>query len=416
MLIRFSIENYKSFRDKVTLDCRAAGISELEGNVLNVNGQQLLKSISILGANASGKSNLFYALETLRDIILYSLSQPLDKEALPFIPFKLNNQTEKEPTFFEIEMIIDKKAFIYGIRGDKNSIKNEWLFRKLKTRNKLLFARESDSINLDKSWEISRPLLKFTNEKTPFLSVASRFNIELAESITEWFSDLNIVKGISLEDYMYESFQMLENKNGKDLFIKLLKAADIGIQNVKLRRIDASKDFLELLKEEYKEKYLESLEDEEYLEVKTIHHKYDNQGNKIEDVEFNLAVEESEGTRKFFGLIGMIINSLMRNEILIIDELDSRLHPYLVNNIIELFNSKVNNYSQLICINSHTNILRKNLLRRDQVYLIEKDHFEVSRLNSVVEFDTRKEQSMEKHYKEGKLGGLPLTQSFEEAY
>jgi len=133
----------------------------------------------------------------------------------------------------------------------------------------------------------------------------------------------------------------------------------------------------------------------------------------VEEVEFNLTKEESDGTRKFFSMIGAILEAFIRGELVIIDEFDARLHPDLVNEVINLFNSKKNKKGQLICVNFNTAILDNKLLRRDQVYLIEKDNFGASKMNSMVEYDIRKGQPMEKHYREGRVGGKPIIENFE---
>ena len=123
--------------------------------------------------------------------------------------------------------------------------------------------------------------------------------------------------------------------------------------------------------------------------------------------------EESDGTRKFFSLIGAILEAIINGELVIIDELDARLHPELVSAIINFFNSTTNKTGQLICVNFSTSIMDSSLLRRDQIYLVEKNNFGSTVLSNVSEFKVRKTQPIEKHYREGRLGGKPIIEDFE---
>lgn len=395
MLVRFTLENYKSFKDTSTLDFRSAGISELEDNKLMETPNELLKSISIIGANASGKSNLIKGLLMMRAYVINALSFPLDEEGIPVDPFKLSTETEDEPTMFEIEVIIDNKTYIYGIRATEEKVTHEWLFERLSTTSKMIFTRENGLFEFDSAIKEAEKIKQFVKDNIPFLSVGAKFNIDIFEKISEWFVKINTINALTYEEYMGMACHMIDNEEFKSLFLALVKSADIGISDVFLEKKSDS---------------------DEFVRIKTVHDKYDDKGKIIGKEIFDLAEEESEGTRKYFSLIGMIIDALISNDLLIIDELDARLHGDLVTEILKLYNSGANIGSQLLCVNMQPSILKPNLLRRDQVYLVDKDDFGASHVTTMAEYKIRKSQSMEKQYRDHKVGARPSVQNFEKVF
>jgi len=390
----------------------ASNITGLEKNIIHSGSSNLLKSVSILGPNASGKSNLLDGFVIMRYLVIESAKNIQAKEILPVHPFKLNTATENAPSLFEVEIILETGTYIYGFRADPEKVHQEWLLQKLKTTTKVIFTRENNKFTYGKAWEKNKTLERFSRENALFLSVAAQFNINLAKEIIEWFINMMTLHGISSRRYAGISIELMKNKKTRSLIIDLMKKADLGIENIKARLLKTDSHF-DKNKFMYKNKLPITFKNNNRYDILTYHNKYDEDGKKVDEVEFNLLREESDGTRKFFSLIGAILEAFMRGELVIIDEFDARLHPDLVNEIINLFNSKKNKKGQLICVNFNTSILDNELLRRDQVYLIEKDNLGASKMSSMVEYDIRKGQPMEKHYREGRVGGKPIIENFE---
>lgn len=413
MFSKFSLENFKSIKKRITLDLNASKIKGLEKNIIKNDSNKLLKSISIIGPNASGKSNLLDGFVVMRHLVIESAKNIQAKESLPIESFRLNTSTEYEPSLFEIELILENGTFIYGFRADDKKVYHEWLIQKLKTTTKKIFTREGDKFSYDKSWEENKSLERFSRENALFLSVSAQWNIKLAEDILEWFMNINTLHGLSFQRYANVSIELMKDKSTRPIMIELMKKADLGIENIKVEPAKSDPKFLHLVKSKYKKDISKYLKNKSFYDVLTYHSKFNSKGKKVGNVEFNLSIEESDGTRKFFSLIGAILEAFLRGETVIIDEFDARLHPDLVNEVIRLFNSKKNKRGQLICVNFNTGILDKNLLRRDQIYLIEKDNYGSSVLSSMVEYNIRKGQPMEKHYREGRVGGKPTIENFQ---
>ena len=140
-----------------------------------------------------------------------------------------------------------------------------------------------------------------------------------------------------------------------------------------------------------------------------MHKKYDSYGKFVETEEFDIDSNESEGTRKLFAFAAPIITSLKEGRVLLIDELDARLHPLITQSIIKLFNSNDTNAknAQLIFMTHDTNLLSKKIFRRDQIWFVEKDQYEATDLYSLVEYDITDEASFESDYIKGKYGAIP---------
>jgi len=413
MFSKFSIENFKSIKDRITLDMNATNITGLEKNLIDLGSNKLLKSISIIGPNASGKSNLLNGFVIMRHLVIDSAKNIQAKELLPIEPFRLNLTSETQPSLFEVELILGNKTFVYGFRADAEKVYHEWLIQKLKTTTKKIFTRENNTFSYDKSWKENKSLERFLRNNALFLSVAAQWNIPLAAEIVEWFMSINTLHGLSFQQYANISINLMEDKETRPLIIELMKKADLGIENMKVEPTKSKQDLVNRVKNEYNKEVSKFLSKKNFYDVLTYHSKYNDGGEKVGDEEFNLSIEESDGTRKFFSMIGAILEAFIKGELVIIDEFDARLHPDLVNEVINLFNSASNKQGQLICVNFNTGVLNNKLLRRDQIYLIEKDHYGSSKLNSMVEYNIRKGQPMEKHYREGRVGGKPTIEDFQ---
>jgi hypothetical protein len=416
MLVSFRVENFKSFKDLTEFSMEATKLKNLrESNAFDINNIPLLKSAVLYGANASGKSSLLEAMEKMKNIIDSSISIKKTKQ-YSAQPFLLNTQTESKESFFEIEFIIDELIYRYGFTIATNAIiSKEWLFQKKlqpKARESRLFERELQEITLGASFKEGKGLDDKTREDALFLSVVAQFNGTISINIIEWFNQFNIISNIKSDEFKHYSFDKLEDKEFKDKMVTLIKSADIGIYDIEKKKV--SFDELKVKNNEL-EKLPEFLIKElkkngvSAIETKHMQYSHDNSFNGLKsfDLEF-----ESDGTQKLLALSAPIIETLLKGEILVIDELDNSMHTELVNEIIKLFNSKKTNpfNAQLIFSTHDTNLLNQELFRRDQIWFTQKDIYGVSELYSLVEYGkgkTRDDMVLEKNYLDGKFGATP---------
>lgn len=428
MIIQFSIKNYKSFKDKVSLSLIASNYDKDTREIDNVDfnekfGLRLLKSAVILGANASGKSNLLEAFGFMKYFVLNSSKEGQKGDEIDVDPFKLNSVSEKEPSEFEIIFVYQEVLYRYGFEATNKEIISEWLYYRPKTKEVELFYREKSSYETHaRSFIKGRMVIKegLVRNNALLISVAAQFNDKTSIKVLDWFKKLRTISG--LNEYGYKGFTLhkTEDPLQKRKILELLKAADLGIDDIQVDKFDMDKLPSSLSKED-RERIIREIKEEDAIyisDVLTTHKKFDVNGRSNSNVVFSLDDDESSGTKKFFALTGPILDVIENGFILVVDELDSKLHPNLVCKIVSLFNSKeLNPKNAQLIFNTHdTNLLSSGLFRRDQIWFTNKNRLGESRLYSLADFksdEVKKNEPFEENYIEGKYGAVPYLGSFE---
>jgi AAA15 family ATPase/GTPase len=420
MLINFTCGNFLSFKEEKTLSMlTATPVKEFQDeNVFEADRYKLLKSAVIYGANASGKSNLLKAMMKMRKLVINSAKNSQKGEPLRIKTFQLSESSLKTPSKFEITFLVENKKYRYGFEADNKKVKSEWLFFSTKIKEEPLFLRKGEAIQVFNKFKDGRGLEERTRENALFLSVCAQFNVEIAGDILEWFADFNIISG--LQDKHFQRFSedmFLNDSNAKMMITDFVKKADLGIQDINIKRLKVTDD---ILPSSMPSEIKQSLLKEELSNISTLHNMYDDEGNVSGKTHFDFDSQESEGSKKYFRLSGPILDTLKKGKILVIDELDARLHPILTAEIVRLFNSKETNpnNAQLIIATHDTNLLSAKIFRRDQIWFTEKDYTEATDLYSLVEYKlagrgkVRNDASFEKDYFQGRYGAIPFPGDF----
>lgn len=429
MLIQFSIKNFRTFKDKATLSFIASNYDKdtrEEENIfddINYN-LRLLKSCVIYGANASGKSKFVEALVFMKRFVIGSSKDSQKGDKIAVEPFKLNSVSEKEPSEFEVIFTHKGVMYRYGFEVNNKIVISEWLYSKPKTKEIELFYRDHQNFEIHKrSFQKGNTLVRegLIRDNALLVSVAAQFNEKTSVEIIEWFKNIGTISGVKEEGYEGYTMTKAKDPNFKNRILELLKAADLGIQDIQVEMLDLEKLPTDMPKElkDFIIKKAEEDEGTEFLsDVLTSHKQYDNDKNLVGKVNLSLEDDESFGTRKFFALTGPVLDSLENGHTLVIDELDSKLHPNLVCKIVSLFNSKEKNpkNAQLLFNTHDTNLLSSGLFRRDQVWFTEKNKLGEGKLYSLADFkseDVRKNDSFEENYIRGKYGAVPYLGFFD---
>jgi len=408
MLIEFSVGNFRSIKDIETLSMLAgpkvSSNKELdEKNVHRVSDKlTLLKSKAIYGANASGKSNIVKALQAFTRIIVNSVK---DETTLgkSISPFKLSTETEKSPTFFQMVFLLNGVTFRYGFEADRQSILTEWLFGRSGKREVKYFTREMNSVSVNnsnfKDAEGVAEILgssdsDIARNNTLFLSATRALTRGLAKDIVDYMAGFSVVSSVSDHHLHERNLDMVRVPESRSRILELLKVADIGIEQMDVR------DF--------------NVGDESHPFVVALKSKFDRDQNKVGSVDMYMLMDESEGSQKMFELGPEIIACLRSGRPLIIDEFDARFHPELTRKLVELMNSHSNKNGQVIFVTHNTNLLDSDLLRRDQICLVEKDRYGASHFFTLADFKgVRNDAQFEKDYLSGRYGAIPLLGDFE---
>lgn len=410
MLIEFNVSNFLSFKEEISFSLAAHSIKERrDTNVFKVGRDlELLKSAAIYGPNAGGKTNLAKAFIFFKNFILNSAKESTAAENIPVENFRLSSVTESKPSKMEAFFVIDKVIHQYGFSVTKKEIKKEWLYSFPNNQKRKLFERSSgNKIEVQHKYykEGKKSLIPITRNNSLFLSVVAQWNGEIAKAIQGWLLDFNIINGYG-EDLIGLAMRFMTNRSYIEKITDFLKHADVGINDFLVKNEKLTLDQLPPeLPDEFKKIAIENGVNQLF----TVHNKYDSAG-KIDGTEiFNLAQNESHGTQKMFAYAGPILQTLERGMKLFIDEIDASLHPELVEFLVKLFNSKEANpkNAQLIFTTHQTSLLDKANLRRDQVWFIEKDNVQSSKLYPLLEFKPRNDFSLERNYLKGRFGARP---------
>ncbi len=420
MLIYFKVGNYKSIKDPIILNFIPGSINEHESsNVIQNDKIPLLKSILLYGHNASGKSKILDAFVYLVWFINNSATDKQSNEQIYVEPFEFYESTAGQPSFFEISFIIGKMKYRYGFEADKDSIHKEWLLesKSLKDSKEYpVFLRIKQRFEVDvKRFENSENLDKRTRKNALFLSVASQWNVSKAQNIDEWVGSIFTVQGMADDKYRNLTIDLLKEKKYTNLINSFIKKADLGISAVDVVDIPIQfEDIIKKVPEKLKGIFKEDFKERSEKSVFTIHNKYNDQNEMVGTVSLLMDKSESEGTRKYFNIIGLLITALVEGRVVIIDEFDARLHTLLTKAILKLFNSSIiKSNAQLLVASHDTALLDRELLRRDQIYFIEKDNYGASKAISLVEYKPRKDTQYDKNYLDGKYGAIPFIEDLE---
>ncbi len=420
MIIEFTVGNFLSFKEKKTLSLKATSITEYKDSTFTIGKNKLLKSVVLYGANSSGKSNLIKAMSIMKLIVMTSVEKSsISKNEV--IPFLLNTETENQPSFFEVVFLIGKTRYRYGFELDSEIIHGEWLFELKEKKEIPLFIREKDGIGITEDFEEGDGLESKTRDNALFLSVTDQFNGIVSGKIIKWFNNWATISGLRHENYRGITFSLLERKKSKARLLDFFKDLDLGFNEIKLRKEKFKKHLLPNdLPLEILEDIVSDLQGKTVARIETIHKKFNEDGEYIGEVNFDLRERESSGTNKVIDISGPIFDTLIDGGILVIDELDAKLHSLMTAAITNLFNSPEYNLkkAQLIFATHDTNLLSYGHFRRDQIYFLEKDKYEATDLYSLIEYkedDTkiRKDRSFEKDYITGRYGAIPFIGNFD---
>lgn len=426
MLIQFSVQNFRTFRDKVTLSMVASGYDTEDkeaDNVIQLPEQKLrlLKSAVVYGANASGKTKLVEALAFMKKLVLESADEENRSQKVPE-PFLLDVESESQSSEFEIIFMLDDVRYRYGFEVMGTEIIAEWLFHKPKDTEVEVFYRNEEGFEPHPKladFRIGRKVAKegMVQEQFLWLTAAAKWNDVISKKVIGWFRQVHPLSGVEERSYMgYTLNQLAAGGNMKDAINELVKAASIGLEEIIVNKLSVE-DLPADLPASMRKRIIKEVSEEGHELIQDIakYPRYDKGGNRVGMQDFDVDKHESSGTRKYLALSGPILDVLSEGSILIVDELDARLHPNLVCKIVGLFNSKEHNPkgAQLIFNTHDTNLLDSGHFRRDQIWFTEKDRYGAATLYALSDFKVRKDANWEKNYMQGRYGGLPYLGDFD---
>ena len=418
MLIDFSVANFRSFRERQTLSFVAASRLPRKENTFqpDVEGESLpdlLKVAVIYGPNASGKSNLLRALDALRAIV--ELAPSATAQKLPVAPFRFDPELLHKPSEFEVNFIVGRRRFMFTLAATQDRIVHEQLVEFPRGRESLLYERlyaeGAERYTFGEDLEGEKPVhetwRQLTSPQRMFLAQAVANSSEQLQQLRPplaWLrTNLRMLPAGRGMEPLAKGMQFLAEGPGfptEDL-VTFIRDLDIPVTAVKFDQIDKSRpdENIDSITERLRA-HLRSA-----MKVKAVLTHTSAMGEAIFDFD-----EESEGTQNLLGFFfawWFLRNSQRGPSLMAIDELDSSLHPQIVANLVKQ-HIQLEVPKQLLFTTHDTHLMDTKILRRDQIWLTERDSNGATQLRAVHDFEGRESEDIEKRYYEGRYRGLPI--------
>lgn len=444
MLIRFFVENFLSFKDEVEFSMVAGRTRKHRDHIITTgkrNDVRLLKTGVIYGANASGKSNLIKAMAFAQNFVTRGT---IETQYIKLKPFLLNSVTANKPSTFRFEIKYETRSYIYGFAVDRNQVHSEELHEIRPASEKLIFERKTD---LDGRTKIEFGKLPLTAEQNQELldsimperlllteSVKMEQRISLFDGIYHWFDHILAPVFPSSKPSGGIGIGLIKQADFRQRLREVLELLDLGIDAVDITEVEfnpeteLTNEFKETVKRHISDIpkgsderaifshhnsdfYLLVDSDNRYTAYKVVAlHHVKHEGRKVA---FGLDAE-SDGTIRILELVPTLLGLLDRHveHVFVIDELDRSLHAHLSYKVLELFLNNIGlSSSQMIVTTHESNLLDLDLLRRDEIWFIEKDAGGASTVFSLEEFHPRHHKDVRKSYLQGRFGAIPLLPS-----
>jgi AAA15 family ATPase/GTPase len=423
MIIEFTVKNFRSFKDEATLSLEAAPLRSGEVDTIKTDVATLLPAVGVFGPNASGKSTLIKALSFMQGAVQNTdLSSPTTKNEL-LKPFLLDKNSSKKPSFFQI-VLWDKESdseYRYGFEINSKNVVSEWLDVSAKEssqrRRRAIFRREGQDFTFHRSMSKEfRPRAAQVNPEGLALATFAFLNSELAKRIVSIMSEPNIVifDGATDLNFRRALERCRSDATFKNKVLSFVQQAGLGVQDLTIDEEEMPKEILKYFSSSFKKQLKQGGHElDTILTISTVH-KMRGRSPKEQDsmVTFSLQRDESLGTQRFIVLAALVLESLEKGAVFVLDELGASLHPFLTGAIVNLFQDHKTNKknAQLIFCSHETYLLSKRTeMRRDQVWFTDINFYEESSLHSLVEYKTRNDFEVAKNYLEGRFDALPVT-------
>jgi AAA15 family ATPase/GTPase len=411
MLISFSVENYKSIREKITLDLECASGKELPETTMTYRDNRYNKLAAIYGPNASGKSNLIDAISMMKTFVEASISIA-PTTVFTYLPFAFDPHCAQKPTSFDLLFTKGGILYDYSFSYNHTSVVKEELSYSPNGRTTLIYSRnEKGEYRYGSSGEGTklRELEAKTGPNKLFLATLCAFNYEKVLPVYDFLAnDLYLIHenqaystkpGSSIESVCYDC--LANDEKYRNFVISFLKNADFNISDIKAKKLQRRKTIFSVGPNN-----LPTVLPTDGVEVYTDVHLTHQVSTGGFDLPMNL---ESEGTLAMLALSHLFYEALTEDKVIIADGLDDEMHPSMLAYFLTLFpKMSAKTESQLIFALHNTSVMSKEYLRRDQIYLIDKKDDGSTDLFSLADFSVRKDAHYERDYLLGRFGAVPL--------
>lgn len=417
MLLRFRVANHRSIRDEQTLSF-VASRRRGEDRQRTTGTPPTVPVAGIYGANASGKSNILDALRWMQWAIQASHANWAPSRGVPRRPFLLTEEARAAPSFYELDFLHEGTRYSYGFEVDDEVVQNEWLFSFPHGRPRRLFERTGpgeDGYDFGRALTgETRRIATLTRDNALYLSSAASNNHPLLGVLHH---RLTTSIQFASQDFHGEHIrllvtrQLLQNPATAPDINALLRLADLGIEKAEVVESEIPPELAERL-----ERLHRLMAGDESLQVIPSNVDYLKSRIQLRRTGSDIALsidEESAGTRMWLSIVGPTLEALADGSVLVVDEIDSSLHPLLSSTLLRMFKDPdINRRGAQLLFASHDTtllgtILSEELLSRDEVWFTQKDIDGATTLFPLAEFHPRRDENVERGYLQGRYGAVP---------
>lgn len=419
MLLRFAVENHRSIRERQELSFAASTLKDRADGLIPcdaVKSRAVVPAAVIYGANASGKTNMVNAMETMQWMVLWSHAKGRPGSGVPRQKFMLDPDWAGKPSSFEIDFVLEGVRYHYGFEATDKAFHSEWLYESPRAHSRKLFERQEQRFEFGRGLKgQNRSIARLVRPNSLFLSAAAQNGHELLTQMYEYFQDI-IFTGTHSKSHIEMSTPLeseeiaLEYADIDDRIIDFLNSFDTGIHGFRRKLTLSSRsgpDFRMLI-DEGDDKFCVPPEfttgdARKMEELELAHH-----GKDGKEEYFPLDLESS-GTLRMLAILGKVFIAIDEGVPVIVDELDLSLHTAASEAILRLFCSRElnRNGAQILATTHDTNLMKSDVLRRDQLWFAEKSKDGGTEIYPLTDFRTRKDDNIELGYRQGRYGAVP---------
>ena len=415
MLLRFGVENHLSICHRQEITFVASSLKDQREGLISCDAGghgAVLPALVIYGANASGKTNLVNAIETMQGIVLWSQTKGEPGGGVPRHEFRLDRSWSDKPSCFDIDFVIDGVRYHYGFETTDEEISSEWLYEIPRAHKRKMFERKNGEFMFGRSLPGKNSIIKdLTRPNSLFLSAAAQNGHAQLSRIYAYFQQMEFTLSTSIPGDVVS--ERLVNSGIDDRVIKFLTAIDTGIVGYRRNESEIPDKVRAALGEpnaridQFGNAVGRKINIADDDEGKIIRIEMTHQGSSGEKHHFNLGIE-SAGTRRLLILLSKAFHALDQGSPVIVDELDASLHSYASAAVVRLFCTPDINRkgAQLIATTHDTNLMTSADLRRDQLWFAEKGRNGATELFSLSDIRTRKGDNFELGYLQGRYGAV----------
>ncbi len=440
MLLRFGVANHRSIRDYQELFLSASRRIKRKGLVIPVPTlkEAAVPIAAIYGPNAAGKSNLIDAMNEMRRAVIKSHKSLDATDRIPRTPFRLDDTTEAKPTRFDCTFTVSEQGadgrgsdqpesvYEYGFEYTATEFCREWLYRivrKERQSTQVLFERETRDrkVRVRVGNQLpgeNRTIENLTRPNSLFLSAAAQNNHPQLTELYRYFVEswVVILEGEPPHEIIADRLASYEHL---DRLVELVSQADIGISRIDVKEEVYSEDESRMIQDliQTMAKHVKGNDSLRDLLLEKVRHRkqlrfiHSASEGRTRALDYD---SESKGTRTLLSLLIPALEALSRGSLLVIDELDTSLHPNLARAFVSLFNKKDSNphSAQLVFSTHDVTLLGSGLIRQDEIWMTDKNREGASEFTPLTNFKLRSRDDIERAYRHGRFGGVPAADDF----